>query len=99
VTATNQGTIYAGGKYTYGVAGISTDGDVRVTNGAQGTVEAYSYGAVAVGLLGISSYDNVEVVNAGGVAAFGDSAGLVAGIYASSDGNDVSAVNRGTIDA
>ncbi|MGQ4583988.1 hypothetical protein [Lysobacter sp. F60174L2] len=99
VDVRNQGSVYAGGKYTYGIAGIATDGDVRITNTANGVVDAYSSGAVAVGMLGTSVYDDVEVVNAGTVVAHGDYAGLAAGIYASSDNNDASVVNRGSIDA
>ena len=99
VDVLNQGSVYAGGKYTYGIAGIATDGDVSIVNGVDGLVDAYSSGAVAVGMLGTSVYDDVEIVNTGTVVAHGDYAGLVAGIYASSDNNDASVINRGSIDA
>ena len=99
VTVQNPGSVYAGGKYSYGIAGISTDGDVRLSNGATGTVDAFSYGGVAVGVLGTSTYDNVNVTNQGSITARGDDAGLVVGIYASSDNNDVTVANNGVIDA
>jgi hypothetical protein len=102
VDVRNTGSVYVGGannKYSYGVAGISTDGDVRITNGAGGTVGVYDSGSIAVGLLGTSVYDNVEIVNAGDVSALADGASLAAGVYASSDNNDVTVVNRGTIGA
>jgi hypothetical protein len=98
----NQGSVYVGGenvKYAYGVAATSTDGDVRVTNAANGMVGVYDSMSVGIGLLGISTYDDVEIVNAGSIVSRGESTDLGAGVYASSGDNDVSVLNSGTIEA
>ncbi len=80
VTVNNSGSLYANGKYAYGVYASSAAGDVVVNNAEAGEIGFYSYLNSGFGVLGVASAGDVGISNAGTIEgyAFGQSAGVFA---------------------
>ena len=91
----NSGSIYANGKYAYGVFATSAAGDVGVNNAEGGQIGFYSYLGSGFGVLGIAYSGDVGVVNAGTIEgyAFGQSVG----VFALAAVGDVGVSNSGHI--
>jgi hypothetical protein len=81
----NSGGIEVQAAFAYGIYASSGNGDVAITNTVDGVVQSYG-GNFAAGALGLSTYGDVSVVNAGVIntAAFGEAVGAFA---LSSNGN------------
>ena len=90
----NSGSLYASGKYAYGVFAVSTGGDVAVNNTATGEIGFYSYLGYGSGILGVSETGDVGIGNAGTIAGYGYAQGV--GIFARSNGGDVEVGNTST---
>ena len=98
VGVVNSGSLYADGKYAYGVFAVSTGGDVHVNNTATGEIGFYSYLGYGTGILAVSETGDVGIGNAGAIEGYGYSQGV--GIFARSNGGDVGISNSssGSID-
>ncbi len=96
-TVVNSGSLYANGKYAYGVYASSGTGDVSVTNTATGVIEAYSYGSNAFGVFGLATQGDVMVNNAGSVEVYGY--GQSAGVFGVALAGDTTVTNSGSITA
>ena len=94
VGVVNSGSLYADGKYAYGVFAVSTGGDVAVNNTATGEIGFYSYLGYGSGILGVSETGDVGIGNAGTIAGYGYAQGV--GIFARSNGGDVEVGNTST---
>ena len=94
-TVVNSGSLYANGKYAYGVYASSGTGDVSVTNTATGMIEAYSYYSDAFGVLGIATQGDVMVNNAGSIEVYGY--GQAAGVFGVALAGDTTVTNSGSI--
>ncbi len=96
-TVVNSGSLYANGKYAYGVYAASGTGDVSVTNSATGMIEAYSYLGSGFGVLGIATLGDVMVDNAGSIEVY--AYGQSAGVFALAQAGDAMVSNSGSITA
>ena len=98
VGVVNSGSLYANGKYAYGVFAESSGGDVAVNNTASGEIGFYSYLGYGSGILGVSEAGDVGISNAGAIEGYGYSQGV--GIFARSNRGDVGVSNgsSGSID-
>lgn len=96
-TVVNSGSLYANAKYAYGVYASSGTGDVSVTNTATGSIEAYSYGSNAFGVLGIATQGDVMLNNAGSIEVYGY--GQSAGLFGVALAGDTTITNSGSITA
>jgi len=96
-TVVNSGSLYANGKYAYGVYASSGTGDVSVTNTASGSIEAYSYAGTGFGVLGIATQGDVMVGNAGLIEVYGY--GQSAGVFGVASAGDTTVTNSGSITA
>ena len=102
-TVSNSGSLYADGKYAYGVYASSGTGDVSVINTATGAIQAYSYLGRAFGVFGVATQGDVMIGNAGSVDvyAYGQSAGLFGVAFAGdtlvTNSGDITAVSGGDV--
>ena len=97
VVVVNSGSLYANGKYAYGVYALSTAGDVAVHNEDGGEIGFYSYSGTGFGVLGISYLGDVDVDNAGSIEGY--AYGQSVGVFGFSGDGDVSVHNSGSISA
>ncbi|WP_159016270.1 hypothetical protein [Cognatiluteimonas profundi] len=91
-TVGNSGDINVTAKYAYGVYASAGTGDTTITNSAGGSIDVNGIG-LALGALGLSTYGNVSVVNAGDIRSYAD--GEAVSVFASSTHGDVSVQNSG----
>ena len=97
VSVNNSGSLYANGKYAYGVYALSSGGDVSVTNADTGAIEFYSYSGSGFGVLGLASLGDVSIDNSGSIGGY--AYGQSVGIFGQADQGDVSVDNSGTVTA
>ena len=94
-TLYNSGSIYANGKYAYGVFATSAAGDVGINNAAGGEIGFYSYLGRGFGVLGIAYSGDVGVVNAGTIEGY--AYGQAVGVFALAAAGDAGVSNSGHI--
>ena len=94
-TVNNSGSLYANGKYAYGVFASSGQGDVSVTNEEGGEIGFYSYLGYGTGVIGLATNGNVGIDNAGDIEGYGYKQAV--GVFGRSDYGDVSVDNSGSI--
>lgn len=96
VLVKNSGSLYASGKYAYGVYAASAGGDVAVHNEDEGEIGFYSYLGDGFGVLGIATTGDVAVINDGSISGY--AYGQSAGIFGVALQGDVDVGNYGAID-
>lgn len=96
VTVANSGSLFADGKYAYGVYAVSGSGDLAVSNAASGEIGFYSYYARGTGVFGVATQGDVAIDNAGQIAGYAYSQSV--GVFAVASQGSVSVHNSGAID-
>lgn len=91
-TVGNSGDINVTAKYAYGVYASAGNGDTRIDNSVDGSIDAEGLG-LAIGAIGLSTYGNVSVGNAGDIRAYAD--GEAVSVFTSSTYGDISVQNSG----
>lgn len=78
VSVSNSGSLYANGKYAFGVYASSGNGNVNVDNADGASIGFYSYLGRGFGVFGIASNGDVNVTNEGTISgyAFDQSVGV-----------------------
>ncbi|WP_166205939.1 hypothetical protein [Cognatiluteimonas telluris] len=91
-TLTNSGSVYARAAFAYGAFAESGNGLAQITNAQTGEIVANGY--YGIGVIGISTYGDVSINNAGSSKGYGFAEGV--GTFASSSNGDVYSLNTGT---
>ncbi|QNN70944.1 beta strand repeat-containing protein [Thermomonas carbonis] len=94
-TVTNSGSLYANGKYAYGVYAQSSGGDVAVTNADGGEIGFYSYSGTGFGVLAIAATGDVNIANDGVIEGY--AYGQSAGVFGLAQEGDVTVTSSGAI--
>ena len=95
VTVANSGSLYADGKYAFGVYAISGSGDLAVNNAASGEIGFYSYYGRGWGVFGVATQGDVDIANAGAISGY--AYGQSAGVFASASQGDAKVTTSGDI--
>src|SRR5690606_19854017 len=94
-TVDNAGLIDVDAKYAYGVFATAGEGDVAVSNTADGQIDVYSGLGYATGIFASSTLGDVSVDNAGSISA--DGYYQAVGIFARPAEGNVAVGNSGDI--